>query len=112
MEHGEPEDTAEASKEPCGCDAEIKEVVKIVPAIIQFCLESPQADTFSHSWRSIEYGDTPGFQPEVKRIDKFPLSRGIKHLGRPHVLGKRDFGKPEVGFQVHALFIHDLSPKR
>jgi hypothetical protein len=65
IEQGECEDATEASEEPCGGDSEIKEVVKIVPALIQLCLESPQTDTFSHSWRSIEYGDASGFQPEV-----------------------------------------------
>jgi hypothetical protein len=98
MEHGQCKGSAEASEEPCGGNAEIKEVVKVIAAIIQLCLESPEADTFSHSRRSIEYGNTPGFQPEVKRVNKFPLSRGIKHPGGPHVLGKRDLGKPEVGF--------------
>jgi hypothetical protein len=111
VKDGEAEKTAEASKQPCWGHPEVKEIEQIKAAIIEFFFESPQCDTFSDPCRAKEQCDAPGFQPKVQAVNELTLSRGIKHFGGPHILGKRDLRESEVGFEMYPLFIHDCPPK-
>jgi hypothetical protein len=111
VKDGQAEDATEASEEAGGGGAQIEQIEKIIPAIVELFFESPEADAFAYPWGSTKQSDSPGLQPQMESVDELSLSGCIEHFFGPHVLGEGDFGETEVGFKVDALFFHDCPPK-